>query len=296
MLNNFYKVLLKSREHLAKGLKLFANERPSIKQLDELEEKLIQTDMGYDTVQAILELFQNCAKDELFQNIRSYLIKLLSIDFELLKNNNQTIILLVGVNGSGKTTSLAKIANYYKKKGKKITIIAADTYRAAAVEQLQIWSDKIGCRVIHNKESKEPSSVLFNGLEFAKTKQSDMVLVDTAGRLHNSQNLMMELQKMQNIINKRFSEFGCYSLITIDASLGQNSLVQAKEFGNYCNLKGAVLTKLDGTAKGGIIFPLYKKLKIPVRFVGMGEKLNDIEIFHPEAYIDGLLGIDKYRL
>tara|TARA_Y100001980_G_C14531250_1_gene307256 strand:+ start:409 stop:1299 length:891 start_codon:yes stop_codon:yes gene_type:complete len=290
MLDNFYNVLLKSREQISRSFKLFSNQKLSTKQLEDLEEKLIETDMGYDTVQDILSLFQNSFEDKLSGDIRSYLVKSLSVDFNFKNKNNQTVILIVGVNGSGKTTSLAKIANYYKKKGKAITIIAADTYRAAAVEQLQIWSEKIGCKIVYNKNSKEPSSVLFNGLDSAKTNKSDIILVDTAGRLHTHGNLMLELEKMQNIICKRFPEFDHYSLITIDASLGQNSLIQAKEFKKYCNLKGVILTKLDGTAKGGIIFPLYKKLNIPVRFIGIGEKLSDIATFDPELYVDGLLG------
>jgi len=195
----------------------------------------------------------------------------------------------MGVNGSGKTTTAAKLANFYNSLGRKVTLVAADTYRAAAVEQLKIWSERVGCKLISNEETSDPASVVFNGLESARAQENSLVIIDTAGRLHNSLNLMKELEKIENVIEKRFQDFAKFSLITIDASLGQNSLVQVKEFSRYCNISSAVVTKLDGTAKGGIIFPLYSELKMPVHFLGLGESFSDLEIFHPAKYVDSLL-------
>ena len=201
--------------------------------------------------------------------------------------------MVVGVNGTGKTTSAAKIAHIYKELGQSVTLVAADTYRAAAVEQLKIWSNRVGCRLVFNEQTAEPTAVLFDGLDSAKSHGSDVVVVDTAGRLHTRSNLMAELDKMYRVIENRFPEFSVCSLITLDASLGQNSLNQVKEFHNHGALDGVILTKLDGTARGGIVFPLFNQLGIPVKFLGVGEDLTDLELFDPESYVDGLLGVGE---
>ena len=198
--------------------------------------------------------------------------------------------MVVGVNGTGKTTTVAKLAKLYKDMGNSVTLIAADTYRAAAVEQLRIWSNRAGVELVCNEDAKEPSAVLFDGLKSAKSDDSDVVIVDTAGRLHTYKNLMGELEKMHRISRDRFPEFFIKNIITIDSLLGQNSIVQAKEFNSHVPLDGAILTKLDGTAKGGIIFSLYKELGIPVQYIGIGEELSDLELFDPEKYVNGLIG------
>ena len=190
-------------------------------------------------------------------------------------------------NGMGTNTSPA----VYKQLGKKVLLIACDTYRAAAIEQLKVWSKRIKCKMIFNENTSEPSSVLFDGLESASSNNFDIVIVDTAGRLHTSDNLMQELKKMYKLIKKRFTEFNINTLITLDAGLGQNSLIQAKEFNRFCEIDGAILTKLDGTAKGGILFPLFTETGIPVKYIGTGETIKDLEDFTPSTYIDSLLGI-----
>jgi fused signal recognition particle receptor len=205
------------------------------------------------------------------------------------------VIMVVGVNGTGKTTSAAKLAKLYKDLGNDVTLVAADTYRAAAVEQLRIWSNRANTRLVCNEKATEPSAVLFDGLTSALSNNSDIVIVDTAGRLHTYDNLMSELEKMHRISTKRFPQFIVKNIITIDSLLGQNSIVQAEQFNNHVPLDGAILTKLDGTAKGGIVFSLYKKLKIPVQYIGVGEELSDLEMFDPMKYVDGLFGIKNVK-
>ena len=198
--------------------------------------------------------------------------------------------MMVGVNGTGKTTSAAKLARIYRDQGKRVLLIAADTYRAAAIDQIKVWSKRADVRLVCNEKTKEPSAILFDGLTSARSSECEIVIVDTAGRLHTYENLMSELEKMHRIIENRFSEFFVKNLITIDSLLGQNSIVQAKEFNRHVPLDGAILTKLDGTAKGGIVFPLYKDLGIPVQYISIGEDIMDIEPFDPENYLDGLFG------
>ncbi|MBH10132.1 MAG: signal recognition particle-docking protein FtsY [Candidatus Marinimicrobia bacterium] len=201
-----------------------------------------------------------------------------------------TVVLMVGVNGAGKTTSAAKIASFYRSMQQKVMLVGADTYRAAAVDQLKIWASRAGCDLVCNDQTNEPGSVLFDGLQSALSKDMDLVIVDTAGRLHTYDHLMAELEKMFQVIKKRFPMFKVHNLIAIDASLGQNSIIQAQEFNKHISLEGAVLTKLDGTARGGIVFSLYKQLNIPVKFIGFGEELSDLEPFDPVVYVQGLLG------
>ena len=258
--------------------------------IDSFEEQLLLADIGFDTVDSIINILRKLTKDSYSEKIREYLLNELPEKYSIIDYDQPIVIMMIGVNGTGKTTSAAKIAKLYRDQGKKVLLIAADTYRAAAIDQLKIWSKRAGVRLVYNDKIKEPSAVLFEGLSSAKSDVYQIVIVDTAGRLHTYDNLMSELKKMHRIIEYRFSEFLVKNLITIDSLLGQNSLVQAKEFNRHVPLDGAVLTKLDGTAKGGIIFPLYKELRIPVQFIGVGEELSDIELFEPETYLDGLLG------
>ena len=210
------------------------------------------------------------------------------------KKDKLNAILVSGVNGVGKTTTIGKLTKFLHNQGKTVLIAAGDTYRAAAVEQLKIWSIRAGVKLVCNENAKEPSAVLFDGLTSAKSDDSDVVIVDTAGRLHTYKNLMSELEKMHRISRDRFPEFFVKNIITIDSLLGQNSIVQAKEFNSHVPLDGAILTKLDGTAKGGIIFSLFKELNIPVKYIGIGEELSDFEIFDPEKYVNGLFGNGNY--
>lgn len=291
MLNKLFNVLDSSRAKVKRAFEFFSGTSISDDDLERLEENLILTDMGYDTAQEIIEIVKKTATSSSYdidKAVRDLLIKKLPEKNHWQNIKTPSAIVVSGVNGSGKTTSAAKLANLYKKRGNSITLIAADTYRAAAVEQLKIWSKRIDCKLVCNEKTSEPVSVIFDGLESARSRGSDVVIIDTAGRLHTSQNLMAELEKMYRVINSRFSEFDVTSLITIDATIGQNSIDQAREFQNSCKVNGAVLTKLDGTAKGGIIFPLFDRLGIPVKFVGTGEGVDDIEPFDRDMYIDAL--------
>jgi len=292
MISKLFKALQQSRSGIANALSLMSGKRPSSGDIENLEEVLLQSDMGYDLVQDILGLMKKSSNRDLSHAIRDDLVSRLPQDHDAKISDMPCAMLIIGINGSGKTTSAAKLANLYKQMGLEVTLVAADTYRAAAMEQLKVWSERVDCRLISNEETAEPVSVIFDGLESSIANQTDLVIIDTAGRLHTSKNLMQELDKMYKVIENRFPDFNIYSLITLDATMGQNSLSQAREFQSGRKLDGAVLSKLDGTAKGGIIFPLHAQLDIPVKFVGLGEGLSDIEVFERGKYVDGLLGLN----
>ena len=293
MFGKLFKALQRSRSGIADIFKILAEGNPSLSKLEELEELLLQSDMGYDLVQEIIEIAKKSSSAEFISNVKNDLKSKLPTENSALFYDNPGVLIIIGVNGSGKTTSTAKLAYLYKQLGMKITLVAADTYRAAAINQLKIWSERIDCRLICNEKTSEPVSVIFDGLESARSHNSNLVLIDTAGRLHTSNNLMMELEKMYRVIESRFPSFNISTLITIDGTMGQNSLAQAKEFQQQRRIDGAILSKLDGTAKGGIVFPLYSDLGIPVKFIGVGESIKDIELFNADSYVDGLLGKDK---
>ena len=292
MISKLFNALQRSRSGIANALSLISRKRPSSEDIENFEEVLLQSDMGYDLVQDILDLMKKSSDIDLTHAIRDDLVSRLPQDHDAKISDMPCAMLIMGINGSGKTTSAAKLANLYKQMGLKVTLVAADTYRAAAMEQLKVWSERVDCRLICNEETTEPVSVIFDGLESSMANQTDLVIIDTAGRLHTSKNLMQELDKMYRVIENRFPDFNVYSLITLDATMGQNSLSQAREFQSGRKIDGAVLSKLDGTAKGGIIFPLYAQLEIPVKFVGLGEGLSDMEVFERGKYVDGLLGLD----
>ena len=293
MFGKLFKALQRSRSGIADIFKIFAEGNPSLSRLEELEELLLQSDMGYDLVQEIIEIAKKSSSVEFISNVKNNLKSKLPTENSASFYDNPGVLIIVGVNGSGKTTSTAKLAYLYKQLGMKITLVAADTYRAAAINQLKIWSERIDCRLICNEKTSEPVSVIFDGLESATSHNSNLVLIDTAGRLHTSNNLMMELEKMYRVIESRFPSFNISTLITIDGTMGQNSLAQAKEFQKQRRIDGAILSKLDGSAKGGIVFPLYSDLGISVKFIGVGESIKDIELFNADSYVDGLLGKDK---
>jgi fused signal recognition particle receptor len=293
VLSKLFKALSRSRSSIADAFNKLAGKRVTPESLETLEEQLLSADLGYITVESILDVVERHSKSDFIQKVNEHLVNLLPGKFNPTPFENPTILLVVGVNGTGKTTTAAKLAHLYKKMGQTVTLIAADTYRAAAVDQLKIWGNRVGCNLVCNEKTAEPTSVLFDGLESARANKSDVVIVDTAGRLHTYSNLMAELAKMYRVAENRFPEFTLRSLIVMDASLGQNSIIQAKEFGKHVKLDGAILTKLDGTARGGIVFPLFQELGIPVEFIGIGEDLYDLEHFDPNAYVDGLLGLEQ---
>ena len=290
-IGNIFQALSKTRKKVANAFDNIIRGSVTSDSLEELEEILFSTDMGYDTVKSIVNVVEKHPNDGFLSEVEDYLISILPpIEENYLISNKPLIVMIVGVNGTGKTTTAAKLSRYYKNQGKNILLIAADTYRAAAIDQLKVWANRLEVDLIYNDQSNKPSSVLFDGLKAAKSNHSDFVIVDTAGRLHTDRNLMSELEKMHRLIKTKFSEFELSSLITLDASLGLNSLNQAKEFVKSADIEGAIMTKMDGSAKGGIIFPIYKELELPVRFMGTGEDLDDLTLFDAKEYTQGLLG------
>lgn len=290
-MGKIFQALRRTRATVADAFDTVVQRKVSVESLEDLEDTLISTDMGIDTVEAILGVVEKNRKEGFLSKVEDYLVSALPESKSIQQDKNSPIALLVvGVNGTGKTTSAAKLAHYYKSMGKKVLLVAADTYRAAAVEQLKTWANRLDVNIVCNTQSQQPSAILFDGLNAAKSQGTDIVIVDTAGRLHTYKNLMIELEKMYRVIESRFPEFKIHSLITLDASLGQNSLIQAREFSNTVQVDGAMLTKMDGTAKGGIIFPLFKELKIPVKFIGVGEDMDDLIVFNRNEYVQGLLG------
>ena len=290
-IGNIFQALSKTRKKVANAFDNIIRGSVTSDSLEELEEILFSTDMGYDTVKSIVNVVENNPNDGFLSEVEDHLISILPpIEENYLISNKPLIVMIVGVNGTGKTTTAAKLSRYYKNQGKNILLIAADTYRAAAIDQLKVWANRLEVDLIYNDQSNKPSSVLFDGLKAAKSNHSDFVIVDTAGRLHTDRNLMSELEKMHRLIKTKFSEFELSSLITLDASLGLNSLNQAKEFVKSADIEGAIITKMDGSAKGGIIFPIYKELELPVRFMGTGEDLDDLTLFDAKEYTQGLLG------
>jgi fused signal recognition particle receptor len=290
-MGKIFQALRRTRATVADAFDTVVQRKVSVESLEDLEDTLISADMGIDTVEAVLGVVEKNRKEEFLSKVEDYLVSALPESKAIQQDKNSPIALLVvGVNGTGKTTSAAKLAHYYKSMGKKVLLVAADTYRAAAVEQLKTWANRLDVNIVCNTQSQQPSAILFDGLNAAKSQGTDIVIVDTAGRLHTYKNLMIELEKMYRVIESRFPEFKIHSLITLDASLGQNSLIQAREFSNTVQVDGAMLTKMDGTAKGGIIFPLFKELKIPVKFIGVGEDMDDLIVFNRNEYVQGLLG------
>lgn len=263
-----------------------------------LEESLILADVGMETSVAAVEELRRIVKrdnlrdqNEIRWTLRVILEGQMSVgDPELQLSPTPAVILFVGVNGVGKTTSIGKLAYYLRRrKRKKVLLCAADTFRAAAGEQLEIWSQRAGCDVIRQKEGTDPGAVVFDALQAAKARRSDVALVDTAGRLHNKANLMAELSKLRKIIDRECPDSAKETLLVIDATTGQNGLIQARQFQETAGLTGIVLTKLDGTAKGGIVIPVTKELGAPVKLVGVGEGIGDLRPFDAASYLEAVI-------
>lgn len=266
---------------------------------DELENILIMADIGVNTVMDFMDRLRKRIKSENITDTK-YLNEVIVDELFIIYVNNEsitdkinmaedgpTVILMVGVNGVGKTTTIAKLAYKYKNEGKKVMLVAGDTFRAGAVEQLKIWADRTDT-LFYGKENIDPAGVIFDGLTKAKEENADIVLIDTAGRLHNKVNLMKELEKINKVIGKIIPDAPHETLLVIDATTGQNGIMQAKAFKEITNITGIVLTKLDGTAKGGIVLAIKEEVNIPVKFVGLGEKMTDLIAFDIENYIYGL--------
>lgn len=265
--------------------------------LDELEEILIMSDIGMDTsVKIIGNLRQRIKKEkiqeeeEVKQALREEMQKILDVtDISLHLETKPSVILVVGVNGVGKTTSIGKIANRLAKDGKKVVVAAADTFRAAAVEQLEIWAKRAGSDIVKREEGVDPAAVVYDAIRITKEKQADVLIVDTAGRLHNKKYLMDELNKIQKVINKEMKEADKEVLLVIDGTTGQNAISQVKAFKEEADITGLVLTKLDGTAKGGVVIGIVEENKIPVKFIGVGEQIDDMEIFNSSDFVKAII-------
>ncbi len=263
--------------------------------LEELEEILITADVGVNVTESILDSLREKIRKEKITDpmdakaaLRELLSEKVGEGEGLDLSTSPSVILVIGVNGVGKTTSIAKIASLLKKDGKTVLLAAADTFRAAAIDQLGVWADRVGVELIRHEEGSDPAAVVFDALSAAKKRSTDVVIVDTAGRLHNKKNLMDELAKINRVIEREAPASARETLLVLDATTGQNAVLQAKEFKNAAPLTGLVLTKLDGTAKGGIVFSIKEELGIPVKFICVGEQVDDLQYFSAEDFVSAL--------
>lgn len=292
--------LKKTKENLdIKISNVFANNKDIDKVIDELEETLILSDVGINTSVKICDNLRQELKKQIDKS-ESAIKELLKKEMEkiLLSSGNDSnnysldekqVILIVGVNGVGKTTSIGKIANLYKKQGKKVLLAAADTFRAGAVEQLEIWAKRTNCDICSGKEGQDPASVVFDAATKFKNEDYDILICDTAGRLHNKTNLMNELEKINRIIDKNLEGIKKEVLIVLDSTTGQNGAIQVKSFYEKTSLNGIILTKLDSTAKGGVVFSIVSELNLPIKYIGVGEQIDDIEIFNPKEFVEAII-------
>ena len=265
---------------------------------EELEEILITSDMGMNTSLKIIDELREKVKAEKITDTQGVRLAIKEIIASKLTDENSrlklgtkpSVIVVIGVNGVGKTTSIGKLAHYLKQHGKKVTVAAADTFRAAAIDQLEIWTNKAGVELIKHTEGADPSAVIFDAIQHCKSKNTDILICDTAGRLHTKKNLMEELKKIFRIIHRELPGSDIETLLVLDATTGQNAVSQARTFSEVSELSGLILTKLDGTAKGGIIVSIKSELNIPVKFIGVGEQMNDLQPFNPPEFVEALFG------
>ena len=263
--------------------------------LDELEELLIEADVGVGATEEIIDQLRDRIKDgrikekeDVMRSLQELLTEMIGEGGALNLSTTPSVILVIGVNGAGKTTSIGKISNRLKAEGKKVVVAAADTFRAAAIDQLQVWCDRAGVEMVRQNEGSDPAAVVFDAINYAKKKQADVLIIDTAGRLHNKTNLMNELAKINRVIDRELPGAARENLLVLDATTGQNAIIQAKEFGKAANITGLTLNKLDGTAKGGIVLSIKRELGIPVKFIGVGEKIDDMQEFVATDFIKAL--------
>ena len=264
---------------------------------EELEENLILSDMGMDTTLEAVETLRERVKankikepEEVKACLREILVEMLDVgSTELDLTDKPAVILMIGVNGVGKTTTIGKLANLLKNQGNRVLLAAGDTFRAAAADQLAIWADRAKVDLVRHEEGSDPAAVVFDAMNAARARKTDVVLVDTAGRLHNKQNLMNELNKIRRVIDREGTASSKEVLLVLDATTGQNCLIQAKQFGESAGITGIVLTKLDGTAKGGVVLAIAKEMGVPVKFVGLGEGIDDLQPFDAVAFAEALV-------
>ena len=265
--------------------------------LEELEEALIMSDVGMETSMKIIDNLRDKIKSEKIEEVedvkqalRNQMQEILdSVDSDLHLDTKPSVILVVGVNGVGKTTSIGKIANNLQKEGKKVVIAAADTFRAAAVEQIEVWANRANCKLVKGKENTDPASVVFDAIKITKEENADVVIVDTAGRLHNKKYLMDELIKINKIIDKELPDASKETLMVLDATTGQNAILQVKAFKEAVNINGLILTKLDGTSKGGAVLGIVSENSMPIKFVGVGEQIDDMQKFNSADFVNSII-------
>lgn len=289
--------LLKTKKNIIEKIEGLFSLHPTINDdfLEELEEILIYCDIGVNATLQIIEKLKDRVKesgiktpDEVVETLKTIIRELLETKYRGISKDYPLVIMVVGVNGVGKTTTIGKLAYKYKKEGKKVLLAAGDTFRAAAVDQLEIWSQRAGINMIKHSEGSDPAAVIYDAIYAAKARNVDVLICDTAGRLHNKKNLMEELKKIKRVIMREFPEASKETLLVIDATTGQNALAQARLFKDSVGIDGIALTKLDGTAKGGIIIAVALELDIPVKLVGIGENIDDLQEFSPEDFVNAL--------
>ncbi|WP_071705651.1 signal recognition particle-docking protein FtsY [Murdochiella vaginalis] len=293
--------LQKTRESLGGALDNLFNGRATIDDdlFEEIEEALVSADMGFDTAMDVIDTLREVVAEERIREPQQVRLRLVEILKEkLLASNLHTalqeqagrpmVILVIGVNGVGKTTTIGKLAAYLKGQGKSVLLAAADTFRAAAIDQLEEWSRRADVAIVRREEGADPASVVYDGIHAAKARGTDVLICDTAGRLHNKKNLMQELEKIYRILSREYEQATLETLLVLDATTGQNAIQQARAFNEVTDITGLVLTKLDGTAKGGVVFPLQLEVKVPVKFIGVGEQMEDLRPFDAEAFVDAI--------
>ncbi len=293
--------LAKTRDNLVSGIDSIFKGFSEIDEdfYEELEEVLIMADIGVATTEKIIENLRQKVKEQKIKEIevcRQLLIDSIKEQMRVDENaydfeKEVSVVMLIGVNGVGKTTSVGKLAGQFKSKGKKVVLAAADTFRAAAIEQLTEWASRACVEIISGQEGGDPASVVFDAVNAAKARNADVLICDTAGRLHNKKNLMEELRKINRIIDREFPDARRETLVVLDGTTGQNALAQAKQFNEVADITGIILTKLDGTAKGGIAIAIQSEMKIPVKYIGIGEKIDDLQKFNADTFVDALFSV-----
>lgn len=289
--------LKKTKDSMVKKMQKVVNSFTKIDEelFESLEETMIMSDMGVETSEEICQRLRKRVKEEgvtdpslIMGLIQDIIREMLVTDTELDIENKPAIIMVIGVNGAGKTTTIGKLCHQYKEQGKRVIVAAADTFRAAAIDQLEVWTERAGVEIVKHSEGSDPASVVFDGISAAKARHADILICDTAGRLHNKKNLMEELAKINRIVNSQAEGCSREVLLVLDATTGQNAVNQAKLFSEVADITGIVLTKLDGTAKGGIVISIANELHIPVKLIGVGEKIEDLQKFDADSFVKAL--------
>lgn len=300
MLNVLKKGLEKTRNFLASNLNKFFGKKISTQLLEDLEAMLLQADFGVATTEYVIEQLKhksistsdpNNNNPEIYKNLHAILLDILQpieIPLRLSEQVKPNMILFLGVNGTGKTTTIAKLANFYRNSGKKVVLACGDTFRAAAIEQLDAWGTRMQIPVFKKSIGSDPAAVIFDAYKFAVENNQDILIADTAGRLHNKKNLMDELKKINKVVKKIDASAPHETMLVLDASIGQNNLTQVKAFNDAVGISGITITKLDGTAKAGIVFAIAKTLNIPIRYIGFGEKITDLKVFNANEFVEAL--------